>query len=210
MNTGQRELIESIIKQNPSFAGNEHLLEQFCSEVYKKSYLLLDSVSNVDSLRNYLTKVVDTSISNVVKANIPSNPVSLKDIVEDVVPKQVIMSEPVVQVSKTPDEIIEEKIISINKKDNKLPEIKNPYEGLIDPLELISEKPVNPSLAKNIVNAIVKLDSKEPNKKFLDIFKLKYVQKLKQSEISKNLRISQNDLSKRFCEMVKLIRQEIL
>ena len=72
------------------------------------------------------------------------------------------------------------------------------------------EKAVNPSLAKNIVDAVIRLDSKEPSKRFLDIFKLKYVQKFPQSDISKALRISQNDLSKRFCEMVKLIRQEIL
>ena len=102
------------------------------------------------------------------------------------------------------------KIVSINKKEIRISKIKNPYEGLIDPIELMPEKAVNPSLAKNIVDAVIRLDSKEPSKRFLDIFKLKYVQKFQQSDISKALRISQNDLSKRFCEMVKLIRQEIL
>ena len=70
MNKQQKVLIESIIKQNPKYIGNENLLEQFCAEVYKKSYLLLDSVSNMDSLKNYLTKVVDTSINSIVKSNI--------------------------------------------------------------------------------------------------------------------------------------------
>ena len=55
------------------YKGNEHLLEKFCSEVYKKSYLLLDSVSNMDSLKNYLSRVVETSIHSVIKSNLEHN-----------------------------------------------------------------------------------------------------------------------------------------
>ncbi len=209
MNLEQRELIESIIRQNPAFSGNEHLLDQFCSEVYKKSYLLLDSVSNVDSLKNYLKKVVDTSISNVTKATKAS--VLNNNDVQDVVKKTDNAEELSLLSSKTEKKYAPKtKIVSINKKEIRISKIKNPYEGLIDPIELMPEKAVNPSLAKNIVDAVIRLDSKEPSKRFLDIFKLKYVQKFQQSDISKALRISQNDLSKRFCEMVKLIRQEIL
>lgn len=209
MNSEQRELIESIIRQNPAFLGNEHLLDQFCSEVYKKSYLLLDSVSNVDSLKNYLKKVVDTSISNVTKATKAS--VLNNNDVQDVVKKTDNAEELSLLSSKTEKKYAPKtKIVSINKKEIRISKIKNPYEGLIDPIELMPEKAVNPSLAKNIVDAVIRLDSKEPSKRFLDIFKLKYVQKFQQSDISKALRISQNDLSKRFCEMVKLIRQEIL
>lgn len=209
MNLEQRELIESIIRQNPAFLGNEHLLDQFCSEVYKKSYLLLDSVSNVDSLKNYLKKVVDTSISNVVKAN-KSHALNDND-VQEVSKKSDSVEELSVLSSRAEKKYTPKtKIVSINKKEIRISKIKNPYEGLIDPIELMPEKAVNPSLAKNIVDAVIRLDSKEPSKRFLDIFKLKYVQKFPQSDISKALRISQNDLSKRFCEMVKLIRQEIL
>ena len=70
MDIKQRELIEEIIKQHPDYIGHENLIDQFCAEIYKKSYLLLDSVSNIESLKNYLTKVADTSIANVLK-NMP-------------------------------------------------------------------------------------------------------------------------------------------
>ncbi len=57
-----RRLIEETIRSNGKYYGNEDLLEAFCSDVYKKSYILLDSVSNVDNLKTYLEKVADTSI----------------------------------------------------------------------------------------------------------------------------------------------------
>ena len=64
-----RKLIEETISANDRYFGNEDLLEAFCSDVYKKSYLLLDSVSNVENLKTYLAKVVDTSISNILRQN---------------------------------------------------------------------------------------------------------------------------------------------
>ena len=36
----KRALIEAIIKENPAYQGNERLMEKFCAEIYKKSYLL--------------------------------------------------------------------------------------------------------------------------------------------------------------------------
>ena len=62
-----RKLIEETVRTNDRYYGNEDLLEAFCSDVYKKSYILLDSVSNVDNLKTYLEKVADTSISSIFK-----------------------------------------------------------------------------------------------------------------------------------------------
>lgn len=209
MNKQQKVLIESIIKQNPKYIGNENLLEQFCAEVYKKSYLLLDSVSNMDSLKNYLTKVVDTSINSIVKSNISQITLNKesqqqeKELPENNFNTELSQrKEPKLQ-NNTKD------IISISKKNQSL-KIKNPYKDLIDPLELVQEKPINPVLAQNIVDAIIKLNNKEPNKKILDIFIMRYSQNLPQETIAKNLKISPADLSKRFCEIVKLVREEIL
>ena len=143
MNKQQKVLIESIIKQNPKYIGNENLLEQFCAEVYKKSYLLLDSVSNMDSLKNYLTKVVDTSINSIVKSNISQITLNKesqqqeKELPENNFNTELSQrKEPKLQ-NNTKD------IISISKKNQNL-KIKNPYKDLIDPLELVQEKPINP------------------------------------------------------------------
>ena len=64
-----RKLIEETVRTNDRYYGNEDLLEAFCSDVYKKSYILLDSVSNVDNLKTYLEKVADTSISSILRQN---------------------------------------------------------------------------------------------------------------------------------------------
>ena len=40
----QRILIEKLVKSNNKFKGNEDLLEDFCSETYKRSYSLFDTI----------------------------------------------------------------------------------------------------------------------------------------------------------------------
>ena len=211
LNTRQREIIEEVIKQNPMYKGNEHLLEKFCSEVYKKSYLLLDSVSNMDSLKNYLSRVVETSIHSVIKSNFEHNIndksfTSINDIVGDVRREYENIS--IKNQPKSP--AFKTKSAFLNKNNSVIVDLVNPYDGLIDPLEMVPEKSINPILAKRIVEAVRKIDANDPTKRFFDIFKMKYIQKLHQSVISRNLKLSQTDLSKKFCEMVLLVRKEIL
>ena len=62
----QRDLIEKLVKSNSKFKGNEDLLEDFCSETYKRSYSLLESL-DIQNLENYIAKVVNTAILNVLK-----------------------------------------------------------------------------------------------------------------------------------------------
>jgi hypothetical protein len=59
-------LIERVVRESDKFQGREDLLETFCAEIYKKSYLLLGTVSNIENLKNYLNKVADSSITNVL------------------------------------------------------------------------------------------------------------------------------------------------
>ena len=202
MDSKQRELIESIIKQHPDYIGHENLMEQFCAEVYKKSYLLLDSVSNIESLKNYLTKVADTSIANVLK-NFHSN-----NTIQTLSHKKAIEIEPI-QIKKVvePKEITDNRSIRVQKSPQQGEQDR--YSNLIDPEEFISEKYTNPEIAKSILDVIDKLDLGNPSKKYLEIFTMRYVQNLRQSVIARKLKISQADLSKRFCEMVKLIKQQL-
>ncbi len=202
MDSKQRELIENIIKQHPDYRGHEDLMEQFCAEVYKKSYLLLDSVSNIESLKNYLTKVADTSIANVLK-NIKSD-----NSIQTLNSKKILEIEPI-QLKKIdePKEINTNPVVSLQK--NTQQSERDIYSNLIDPEEFVSEKYTNPELAKSILDIIDKLDLGNPSKKYLEIFTMRYVQNLRQSVIARKLKISQADLSKRFCEMVKLVKQQL-
>ena len=61
------DLIKKLVKANPKFKGNEDLLDDFCSETYQKSYLILQSVNDIESLNAYMKKVVSSAIIDVLK-----------------------------------------------------------------------------------------------------------------------------------------------
>ena len=48
----QKDLIEKLVKTNPKFSGNEDLLDDFCSETYQKSYLILSSIEDEVPLKS--------------------------------------------------------------------------------------------------------------------------------------------------------------
>lgn len=64
----QKNLIEKLVKSNNKFSGNEDLLEDFCSETYKRSYALFETVEP-KGLESYIAKVANTAILNVLKEN---------------------------------------------------------------------------------------------------------------------------------------------
>ena len=183
MDIKQRELIEEIIKQHPDYIGHENLIDQFCAEIYKKSYLLLDSVSNIETLSkiNKLPDIPDITVETKVQ--------------QHVVQKQ---PEPIQVHNSMPN--VKKRQEAVNK---------DPYSGLIDPEEFFNEKQTNPLVAKNIIDVIDMLDLGNPDKKYLEIFTMRYVQNMHQGDIAKKLKISQADLSMRFCDLVKLIKQHL-
>lgn len=210
MNLSQqhRALVEDIIKQNPMYLGHEYLLDKFCAEVYKKSYLLLDSVSNVESLKNYLAKVAQTSISNVIKTSAPpERPVPIQTITDEInYQKNIIEPLPVKKPLKETQNSAP-KISTASDISDDCPD--KIYASLIDPAEFFPYKPTDRVVSEKIIKVLTKIDSKNPDKKYLEIFKMRYMQNFRQSVIARNLRLSQADLSKRYCQMVKLIKEEL-
>ena len=63
----QKQLIEKLVKSNPKFSGNEDLLEDFCGETLQKTYIIFNSDAPIQKIESYLTKVVNTSMSSVLK-----------------------------------------------------------------------------------------------------------------------------------------------
>lgn len=223
INSEQRELIEGLIKQNQRFKGHEDMLDLICAEVYKKSYLLLDSVSNIESLKKYLVRVVDNTVLSLIKRSNSSfgskKIVSLDSVKVNHNKKSNKIEKQDVNIEEENDNIEDDiepqvqedikEVREVNQPTEEIIEQSNPYEGLIDPLEIFPKEPTSDLQAKRIIDAIVKLDEQEPNKKYLEIFNLKYVQKIHQSKIAHSLKLSQADLSKRFCEMSKFVQLEL-
>ncbi len=186
----QRDLIEKLVRSNSKFKGNEDLLEDFCSETYKRSYSLLESL-DIQNLENYIAKVVNTAILNVLKDNgrirrrenkyvssheILISPVQEKQKAEDYKQAPVIAASSFVYDIADPKDSFEEKIV---RKD---------------------------ILQKKIVDIVLVAQKNNPSKEFLKIFYLRYIKEYKQKEIAAEINISQAEVSKRLVELSQLVK----
>lgn len=182
----QRQLIEKFIKSNSKFNGNEDLFDDFCNEALQKSYMIFNSNSGVKKVESYLSKVVNTSILGV-----------LKDFG---------------RVRKTSNGYVSTNEVSINTQvssfdfelsDNPKPLISLDFE---DPRNSVEEIIIKKDLLQRIADVVCILHKEQPQKCYLDIFYLRYIKAYKQSEISKELNLSQSEVSKRLLELSKLIK----
>ena len=223
-----RELIETIIRQTPAFGGREDLMEQICALVYKKSYLLLDSVSNLNNLKNYLTKVAETSIGTVLASQVQQGEHVTEPVFESLnieQTTQAIVQEPIKPLedelvsdldniknddikSIAPKKRPELKVVNL-KDDKQKTQVTQKFTQLIDPIEFYPKKTVNPEIVGDIIPALKVINSKYPNKKFAQIFKMRHVQNMRQAAIARKLKISQSELSRRYSEMVKYLSQAV-
>lgn len=207
----QKTMIEKIIRENENFQGREDLLEAFFAEIYKKSYLLLGSVSNVENLRNYLTKVVNTSILNVIGGLKTEEPEAEIKIVN--AQEETLVSEEKITPKKILDSIAREFTPeSLKKVGGEIRSLKSSidvYKDIKDPAQMVKQEIINKNLAQRIVNVIYEIHSKVPNRYYFQIFYMKYMDNRRQSEIAQKLGITQNELSKRYWELVKLIKENV-
>ena len=179
----QRSLIEKIVKSNKNFKGNEDLLEDFCSEAFQKSYMIFNSSSNIQKIENYVSKVVHTSILCVLK-----NSGRIRRTSEGYIPtKEVIVSD--LSSNKIKDQVIDPNFIL----------------DFPDPKDSAEEILITKDCLQKIADAVCVIHKELPSQAFLDIFYLRYVKGLKQSEISKSLNLSQSEISKRLMQLSKLI-----
>ncbi len=188
----QRELIEKLVKSNNKFKGNEDLIEDFCSETYKRSYSLFDNV-NIKDIENYIAKVANTAILTVLKQN---GRVRRRD------NKYVSTHE--VLINPVPAKIQEPEIVV------KAPEPAVVYEPFVydiaDPRDSFEEKVVRKDLLQKIVDIVLIAQKENPSKEFLKIFYLRYIKELKQKDIAKEVNISQAEVSKRLIEILKIVK----
>ena len=192
----QRQLIEKFVKSNAKYSGNEDLFEDFCNEAFQKSYIIFNSSSSVQKIESYVSKVVNTSILAVLKDNgrvrktskgyVSTNEVSLNH-----VPRQTV------QQSQTASFVSSEYLQSAVDFD---------FE---DPRESVEEIVIKKDLLQRIADVVCVVHKDSPQKCFLDLFYLRYVKNCAQSEISKELNLSQSEISKRLLELSKLIKAHL-
>ncbi len=224
-----RKLIEEAIKANDRYYGNEDLLEAFCSDVYKKSYILLDSVSNVENLKTYLEKVVDTSISSILRQNgrdeapkqKPEKDEIQMDLLDDTNVKEKIIKETnitrtdlerakLIQSNKRLQPLREEKIISLKVDTQNITGLnRDIFADIEDPRLAYPETEIKEGAIKRILEIVYEIHLKYPDKNYFEIFYSRHARLKKQANIANELKITQGELSKRYFELIRLIKEQL-
>ncbi len=191
----QRQLIEKFVKSNAKYSGNEDLFEDFCNEAFQKSYIIFHSNSSVQKIESYLSKVVNTSILAVLKDSGRVRKTS-KGYVST---NEVSFNNPPASVSQ-PSSFVGSSV------ENSQYSVSFDFE---DPRETVEEIVIKKDLLQRIADVVCIIHKDAPQKCFLDIFYLRYVKNCAQSEISKELNLSQSEISKRLLELSKLIKTHL-
>ncbi len=216
INNDHRVLIESIIRESPKFKGNEELMELFFEAVYKKSYLLMDAIRDKARLRRHLLLICDSCMDQILKEKQKFDQTKLYKQIE----QKSKLKDDIVNIKKTPlndsaslDEEFrmysaKEQIVNL-KEEIQRSEKYDLSDMLIDPLEFCPQKRVSSYTVEKLMHIVKAVDAKFPKKRYWEIFSFRYIRRYNQTEIARQMRISQVELSKRFVEMIRLVRESI-
>lgn len=206
-----KELIESVIKENPKFSDHQELLDIFCEAIYKKSYLVIDAIRDMSRLRRHLTMICDGCMESIIREKqkfedikIYKQPISKKS------DKDIIsVKKPTALDYDEDTEIKQQKDLINLKEEIQKSERYDAVSMLIDPLDFCPQKRVSEHTVDRLVNIVKQIDRQYPNKRYYEIFYLRYIKKYKQAKIAQEMTISQVELSKRFVELINLTRESI-
>ncbi len=183
----QIKIIEQLIRNNPNFVGNEDLFEEFMNEAYSKLHVFINSIKDLTKIEGYAAKVVNTSILTILKNK---GRIKLNN----------------VRYSKTkPLQIDVSNINDIIKSPSLKYEDKIKYE-LIDPRFSYNKKNLSKEIIKHILNSVIQINQEYPDKQYLKLYKLRYINKKTQNQISFELNIPQMEVSKRIFELSNMIK----
>lgn len=174
----QQELIEKYVKANAYYPGNEDLLGEFCEEAFNKAYLILNTSNNIQKTETFISKIVNTTIINVLKQ------------------KQ--------RYTKLPSEEPEEQEETVVPKVQDFKEETINY-NFPDPLNSIEDVIIKRDLLQKIVDTVCIIHREIPQKLYYDIFYQRYLKKKTQTEISQDLNIPESEVSKRLLHLSKLV-----
>ena len=210
-----RALIESVIRENPNFKGNEMLIDAFCDAIYKKSYLLIDAIRDMSRLRRHLLMISDSCIEQIIKEKRKYEDTKLyNEILQKSKHEKDIISlrnnNKVLYDNETQKEILPKRnksgIVNL-KEEIQRSEKYDAAQNLIDPLEFCPKKRASENTIDKLVKIVKIIDKKYPKKRFYEIFSLRYIRRYNQTEIARSMKISQIELSKRFVELIALTKE---
>lgn len=179
------ELISKIIKNDKKFAGNEDLFDDFFNETCKRSFLIAKNVKSEATLATYVKRIASTAILTVLKDN-----GRLRRTREGYVPTKEISLE----------------TAASDKNHIDYSQVIIQYEE-IDMDDSPEDIVIKNEILRMVRDNLYKIDENEPDKKYLQLFKLRYEDGMTQKEIAQELDISQSEVSKRLFRLMEKIKQ---
>ncbi len=177
------DLIEKIIRNDKKFSNNEDLFDDFFNETCKRSYGIVNIVVSDIALEAYLKKIATTSIINVLKDS--------------------------GRLKRTKTGYTPVKEVSVDEKySNNYSDTEISYYNFstsITPEDIAIQK----DTIKQVSKLICKFDEEEPDKMYLQIYKLRYDNGMTQKEISEELGLSQSEVSKRLFKLMKRLKESL-
>ncbi len=179
-------LIERLIKTNRKFTNNEDLYEDFFNETCKRSLPIISTISSDSTLEVYLRKVATSSILNVLKDS--------------------------GRLRRTHDSYVATKEVSLNAPE---PSYSNTYNNIkieYEPIDF-DNGPEDVAIKKEVLTFVLdslnNINSQDPDKQYLELYRLRYKEGMTQSEIARELNLSQSEVSKRLFKLMQKIKTSL-
>lgn len=178
------DLIGKIIKNDRKFANNEDLFDDFLNETCKRSLLIVQTVTSDATLEAYLKKIATTSILNVLKSE-----GRLRRTRKGYSASYDIPFEPIIESGLSDYSNIEVKYIPA------------------DIFETPEDLAVKNEVFQQILDAVYDINDENADKRYLDLYNLRYEKGLTQKEIAQELNLSQSEVSKRLFRLMEKVKQ---
>ena len=187
------ELIKILVENNQYYTGNEDLLPEICEEVYYKSYLLFSSVKNSSYLENYLKKIVNNALIDVLKKHSRTKSLSLS------LRNKYFSSE---------DEITNKSGIDLYSSSKStrhvydIYKVETPFDEneFFEPSEQVLQK---------MVQLLQFVNSDNLDKRYMEIFIARYLHNKATKDIALELNLSENEVSRRLINLAGIISDNI-
>lgn len=180
------DLISKIVKNDRKFSGNEDLYDDFVSEACQRSATIFQAIDNKSTLETYLRRVVTTSIISVLKNS-----------------GRLRRSHTGYMTTK--EEVTEPPIL--DKKIN-YSTVNVSYDNVVVPANP-EEIAIKNEILEFVAETIKKIDAKQPDEKYLQIYKMRYNDSMTQKEIASEIGISQSEVSKRLYGLIAMVKKEL-
>ncbi len=209
-----RALIESVIRENPKFKGHEKLIDFFCEAIYRKSYLLIDAIRDMSRLRRHLSMISDSCMEQIIKEKKKYDNTKLYDDImrKSRYKKEIVSLKKEKNVNQNKSEfeqnVNKSGIVSL-KEEIQRSEKYDAVGSIIDPLEFYPKKKFGRETVEKLAKIIRKIDKQYPQKRYYEMFSLRYIKKYSQTDMARILKASQIELSKRFIELVSIVKDNV-